>query len=67
VVWPSIKEHTLIHDEYFGVFDATPFPPYGRLPRGHHVGMNVSALPDEKSARRAKPRIILKRPAKRPD
>lgn len=43
-VWPSIRDHTLIHDDLFGVLDARPFPPFGRLPEGQHVGMNVSAL-----------------------
>ncbi len=43
-VRPSIRDHTLIHDDHFGVLGARPFPPFGRLPEGQHVGMNVSAL-----------------------
>ena len=42
VVWPSIRGDCLSHDSYFGCFDARPFPPWGRLPPGHHVGQNAS-------------------------
>lgn len=42
VVWPSIRDDSLTHDSYFGCFDARPFPPWGRLPPGHHVGQNAS-------------------------
>jgi len=42
VVWPSIRDATLTHDDYFGCFDAQPFPPFGMLPPGHHVGQNAS-------------------------
>ena len=42
IVWPSIHGDCLSHDSYFGCFDARPFPPWGRLPPGHHVGQNAS-------------------------
>ena len=42
IVWPSIHEDCLTHDSYFGCFDARPFPPWGRLPSGHHVGQNAA-------------------------
>ncbi len=42
VVWPSIRKACLSHDDYFGNFDARPFPPFGELPPGHHVGQNAS-------------------------
>lgn len=41
VVWPSIRDHCLIHDDIFGSLGARPFPPLGRLPQGEHVGMNA--------------------------
>jgi len=42
VVWPSIRDDVLTHDDYFGCFGAVPFPPWGRLPPGHHVGQNAA-------------------------
>ena len=42
IVWPSVEGDSLTHDDYFGCFDARPFPPWGRLPPGHHVGQNAS-------------------------
>ncbi len=42
IVWPSIHQDYLSHDTYFGCFDARPFPLWGRLPPGHHVGQNAS-------------------------
>ncbi len=42
VVWPSIHEDCLTHDTYFGCFGARPFPIWGRLPPGHHVGQNAA-------------------------
>jgi len=42
MVWPSIRDRTLIHDERFGVLGAQPYPPFGTLPEGQHVGMNLS-------------------------
>ena len=42
VVWPSIHTDCLTHDTYFGCFDARPFPVWGRLPPGHHVGQNAA-------------------------
>lgn len=44
VVWPVIRNHVLTHDDLFGALGARPFPPYGRLPKGQHVGMNASAF-----------------------
>jgi hypothetical protein len=32
----------MTHDSYFGCFEAVPFPPWGRLPPGHHVGQNAA-------------------------
>lgn len=42
VVWPSIRQACISHDAYFGNFEARPFPPFGELPPGHHVGQNAS-------------------------
>jgi len=46
VVWPSIRHACLTHDDYFGCFGARPFPPFGMLPPGHHVGQNASVHGD---------------------
>jgi len=41
-VWPSICGHCLIHDSTFtGCLGSVPFPPFGSLPPGHHVGQNA--------------------------
>ena len=43
-VWPTIRRTLLTHDSvYSGVLGAVPFPPYGHLPAGHHVGQNAFA------------------------
>lgn len=61
LVWPSIRNHTLIHDDLFGVLGARPFPPFGRLPEGQHVGMNVSAASPR--TRMITPRLTIRKPA----
>jgi hypothetical protein len=41
-VWPTLKQSCLIHDSVFtGCLGSVPFPPYGELPAGHHVGQNA--------------------------
>ncbi len=50
VVWPSIRHHVFIHDDCFGVQGARTFPPYGRLPKDQHVGMNISAATSDGQA-----------------
>lgn len=40
--WPTIRQSCLIHDRMFtGCLGSVPFPPYGDLPTGHHVGQNA--------------------------
>jgi hypothetical protein len=40
-VWPAIRHSVLIHDSVFtGTLGSVPFPPYGELPAGSHVGQN---------------------------
>lgn len=49
VVWPIIKQHCLIHDSaYPGLFGSVPFPPYGALPPGQHIGQNALWMETEK-------------------
>ena len=41
-VWPTMRKSCLIHDSVFtGCLGSVPFPPYGELPKGHHVGQNA--------------------------
>jgi len=41
-VWPLIRDRVLIHDSVFtGCLGSVPFPPYGALPDGFHVGQNA--------------------------
>ena len=41
-VWPTIRGAVLIHDRLFhGTLGGVPFPPYGDLPAGHHIGQNA--------------------------
>lgn len=41
-VWPTIRNHVLIHDSVFApCLGSVPFPPYGALPDGSHVGQNA--------------------------
>ncbi len=42
VVWPAIRDDILIHDSIFHPARGTrPFPPFGALPAGHHIGQNA--------------------------
>jgi hypothetical protein len=43
-VWSVFRRSCLIHDDFFGNFDARPFPLYGKLPPGQHVGQNYEWL-----------------------
>ena len=41
-VWPCVRHSILIHDSVFtGTLGSIPFPPYGALPAGLHVGQNA--------------------------
>lgn len=40
VVWPYMRTSCLIHDSWFRVLGAKPFPSIGRLPPGKHVGQD---------------------------
>ena len=41
-VWSTVRQSCLIHDSVFtGCLGSVPFPPYGELPAGHHVGQNA--------------------------
>lgn len=41
-VWPAVRSSILIHDSVFtGTLGSVPFPPYGDLPVGMHVGQNA--------------------------
>jgi tetratricopeptide (TPR) repeat protein len=41
-VWPAIRHSILIHDSIFtGTLGGVPFPPYGALPHGSHIGQNA--------------------------
>lgn len=41
-VWPTVRGSCLIHDSVFaGCLGSVPFPPFGALPPGHHVGQNA--------------------------
>jgi hypothetical protein len=41
-VWPMIRRSILIHDSIFtGTLGAVPFPPFGDLPAGSHIGQNA--------------------------
>jgi len=40
-VWPIIRGSILIHDSIFtGTLGSVPFPPFGELPEGSHIGQN---------------------------
>ena len=42
VVWPAIRGNILIHDSIFHpATGSVPFPPFGALPAGHHIGQNA--------------------------
>ena len=41
-VWPTIRHSLLIHDSVFtGTLGGVPFPPFGGLPAGSHIGQNA--------------------------
>lgn len=41
-VWPTICPSILIHDSVFtGTLGSVPFPPFGHLPAGSHIGQNA--------------------------
>jgi tetratricopeptide (TPR) repeat protein len=41
-VWPTIRHSILIHDSVFtGTLGSVPFPPFGELPAGSHIGQNA--------------------------
>lgn len=41
-VWPTIRRSVLIHDSVFtGALGSVPFPPFGALPQGFHIGQNA--------------------------
>jgi tetratricopeptide (TPR) repeat protein len=41
-VWPVIRRDVLIHDSIFQpCLGSVPFPPFGDLPPGHHIGQNA--------------------------
>jgi hypothetical protein len=41
-VWPVIRRNVLIHDSIFQpCLGSMPFPPFGTLPDGHHIGQNA--------------------------
>ena len=41
-VWPIVRNHILIHDSIFtGTLGSVPFPPFGTLPEGFHIGQNA--------------------------
>ena len=41
-VWPAGRRHILIHDSVFQpILGSVPFPPFGALPPGHHIGANA--------------------------
>jgi hypothetical protein len=42
MIWPTVSQSCLIHDSVFtGCLGSVPFPPYGELPPGHHIGQNA--------------------------
>jgi hypothetical protein len=42
MVWPTVSQSCLIHDSVFtGCLASVPFPPFGHLLPGHHIGQNA--------------------------
>jgi tetratricopeptide (TPR) repeat protein len=42
MVWPTVSQSCLMHDSVFtGCLGSVPFPPYGDLLPGHHIGQNA--------------------------
>lgn len=44
-LWPTIRQSVLVHDSQFDFPPAEPFPPYGALPPGCHVGCQWRQMP----------------------
>ena len=41
-IWPAVRRNVLIHDSIFQpCLGSVPFPPFGNLPDGHHIGQNA--------------------------
>ena len=41
-IWPAIRRNILINDSIFHpCLGSLPFPPFGFLPEGHHIGQNA--------------------------
>jgi tetratricopeptide (TPR) repeat protein len=41
-IWPVVRNNILVHDSIFHpCLSSVPFPPFGALPAGHHVGENA--------------------------
>jgi len=40
-IWPVIRDDVLIHDSYYTLFDAQPFPGFGKGIDRDHVGMGI--------------------------
>jgi hypothetical protein len=41
-VWPTVRSSILVHDSVFtGTIGSVPFPPFGELPAGSHIGQNA--------------------------
>jgi tetratricopeptide (TPR) repeat protein len=42
MVWPVVRQSLLIHDSIFApCLGSVPFPPFGALPPGQHIGQNA--------------------------
>jgi tetratricopeptide (TPR) repeat protein len=42
MIWPTVSQSCTMHDSVFtGCLGSIPFPPYGDLPPGHHIGQNA--------------------------
>ena len=42
MVWPIVRHDILVHDSVFtGCLGSVPFPPFGALPPGSHIGQNA--------------------------
>lgn len=41
-IWPVIRDDCLVHDSYYRLFDAQPFPAMGRGNAASHVGMGIT-------------------------
>jgi hypothetical protein len=40
-VWPAIRTDCLVHDSYYSLFGAEPFPVFGKGDDQNHVGMSI--------------------------